>query len=386
MTTNNRFSDITMTAVTKRQPRIELSTSALQHNFKRVRKLAPHSKVVCMVKADAYGHGIEFALNALQDTDAFGVACISEARQIRQLGYKQPVTLIEGVFSPAEWIEASQQQFECVVHQQQQVQWALAHPHTYQKNNLKIWLKLNSGMNRLGLQPDELLTAALKLRAAGFELVLTMHFANADVPDHPLNQQQIQTFLHLKQQLEPIEASCCNSAAIFNWPELHFNYVRPGIMLYGASPYDNVSANKLDLRPVMHLKSNLIAIQHVNVEQVIGYGSRFTTTRPTRLGIVAMGYGDGYPRALTHGAYVSIQGHEAPLLGRVSMDLLAVDLTDLPTSIHIGDEVTLWGDNPSVDLIAKHNNTIGYELLCRLTQRIKRISLNAEGNILIKSN
>lgn len=371
--TNNGFSDPIMSAMTRRQPRVELSTSALQHNFKRVRELAPHSKVVCMVKADAYGHGMAFALNALQNTDAFGVACIDEARQIRQLGYQQSITLIEGVFNPAEWIEASQQQFECVVHHQQQVEWALAHPQLYQQHNLKIWLKLNSGMNRLGLQPDELLEAAHQLRAAGFELVLTMHFANADVPDHPLNQQQIQTFLSLKQQLEPIKASCCNSAAIFNWPELHFDYVRPGIMLYGASPYDEIRAAKLNLRPVMHLKSNLIAIQNLDIGQVVGYGSRFTPTRPTRLGIVAMGYGDGYPRALTHGAYVSIQGKVAPLLGRVSMDLLAVDLTDLPATINIGDEVTLWGNNPSVDLIAQHNNTIGYELLCRLTQRPKRM-------------
>lgn len=361
-----------MTAMTKRQPSVQLSTSALQHNLRRVRELAPHSKLVCMVKADAYGHGIEFALPALQDADAFGVACIEEARQIRQLGYSQPVTLIEGVFNQAEWIDASQQQFDCVVHQPQQVQWALAHPQTYQKNNLKIWLKLNSGMNRLGLQPDELLTAALKLRAAGFELVLTMHFANADVPDHPLNQQQIQTFLHLKQQLQPIEASCCNSAALVNWPQLHFDYVRPGIMLYGASPYDEISAVKLDLRPVMHFKSNLIAIQQLDSGQMVGYGSGFTTSRPTRLGIVAIGYGDGYPRVVSHGAYVRIQGHAAPLLGRVSMDLLAVDLTDLAPSIAIGAEVTLWGNDPTVDLIARHNNTIGYELLCRLTHRPER--------------
>ena len=356
-----------------RQPRIELSRTALQHNLAEVRKQAPHSQVVCMVKADAYGHGLEFALHALQATDAFGVACIQEARQIRKLGYSQPVALIEGVFSETEWLEASQQQFECVIHQQQQVEWALAYPEMYQQNKLKIWLKLNSGMNRLGLQPDELLDAALKLQAAGFQLVLTMHFANADLPDHPLNQQQIQSFLSLKQQLEPIEASCCNSAALINWPELHFDYVRPGIMLYGASPYAHCDAASLNLKPVMQLKSNLNAIQQIAIDQVIGYGSRFTTQRPTRLGIVAMGYGDGYPRALNHGAYVSILGHEAPLLGRVSMDLLAVDLTDLPASINMGEEVILWGDNPSVDLIAQHNNTIGYELLCRLTNRPIRI-------------
>lgn len=368
---NKHVGDISV--LNQRQPRVELSRTALQHNLAEVRKQAPRSRVLCMVKADAYGHGLAFALDALTDTDAFGVACIQEARQIRKLGYSQPVALIEGVFSATEWLEASQQHFECVIHQQQQVEWALAHPEMYQQNNLKIWLKLNSGMNRLGLQPDELLDAALKLRAAGFQLVLTMHFANADVVDHPLNQQQIQHFLNLKQQLEPIEASCCNSAAIFNWPQLHFDYVRPGIMLYGSSPFETKTAQQLNLQPVMSFKSNLIAIQQLDTAQMIGYGSRFTTQRPTRLGIVAIGYGDGYPRALSHGAYVSIRGDEAPLLGRVSMDLLAVDLTDLPASINIGDEVTLWGDNPTVDLIAQHNNTIGYELLCRPTNRPIRI-------------
>ncbi|RYZ87978.1 MAG: alanine racemase, partial [Moraxellaceae bacterium] len=232
------------------------------------------------------------------------------------------------------------------------------------------------GMNRLGLSPDELYDAALKLRAAGFQLVLTMHFANADIPDHPLNQQQVQNFLKLKQQLEPIAASCCNSAAIFNWPELHFDYVRPGIMLYGSSPYDSVPAHTLDLKPVMKLKSHLIAIQHLEAQQMVGYGSLVTTQRPTRLGIVAMGYGDGYPRVVSQGAYVSIQGYQAPLVGRVSMDLLAVDLTDLPASIVIGSEVILWGDNPSVDVIARYNNTIGYELLCRLTNRPVRITVS----------
>ncbi|XID75767.1 alanine racemase [Alkanindiges sp. WGS2144] len=356
-----------------RQPFIELSTSALSHNLNRVRQLAPHSQVISMVKADAYGHGIEFALNALQDSDAFGVACIQEARQIRALGYTQPVTLIEGAFSETEWLEASKQGFDCLIHQEQQVQWALAHPEAYQRNNLKIWLKLNSGMNRLGLKPDELLNAAYRLRQAGFKLVLTMHFANADVPDHLLNQQQIQAFLNLKEQLAPIEASCCNSAAIYNWPDLHFDYVRPGIMLYGASPYDFQSADQLGLRPVMHFKSHLMAIQQLEAGQSIGYGSRFITTQPTLLGIVAAGYGDGYPRALLEGAYTTVRGFKAPLLGRVSMDLLAIDLTGLTNNLTIGDEVTLWGENPTVDVIAHYNQTIGYELLCRLTQRPKRM-------------
>ena len=227
-------------------------------------------------------------------------------------------------------------------------------------------------MNRLGFQPHELLAAARQLREAGFELVLTMHFANADQPDHPLNRQQIDTFLQLKQQLEPIQSSCCNSAAIFAFSELHFDYVRPGIMLYGSSPFAEQPATALGLKAVMHLQSHLIATHHIASGQSVGYGSRFTTTRPTNLGIVAMGYGDGYPRAVVD-AYVSIQGEKVPVLGRVSMDMLAVDLTDLKQPVTVGTAVSLWGDYPSVDAIAACNGTIGYELLCRLTSRPQRV-------------
>lgn len=355
-----------------RQPKVLLSQSALSHNLSRVKQLAPHSNIVSMVKADAYGHGIKFALQSLSASDAFGVACIQEARQIRELGYSQPITLIEGAFDLEEWHEAAISRFECVIHQQQQVEWALNHPEAYQQNKLKIWLKLNAGMNRLGFQTEELFQVALKLRKAGFELILTMHFANADQVEHPLNQQQIDTFLKLKNELEPIEASCCNSAAIFQYPALHFDYVRPGIMLYGSSPFAEKTADNLGLKAVMHFQSHLIATHQIDSGQCIGYGSRYTTTRPTHLGIVAIGYGDGYPRAITN-AYVAINGEKAALLGRVSMDMLAVDLTDLSNPATVGDKVSLWGDFPSVDEIAATNNTIGYELLCRLTQRPQRV-------------
>lgn len=358
-----------------RQPRILLNSSALTHNLQQVQQLAPRSKVISMVKANAYGHGLEFALEALKDTDLFGVACIQEARQIRALGYEHPIALIEGVFSEAEWIEASEQNFECVIHHQQQINWALNHPTLYQHKGLKLWLKVNSGMNRLGLSPENLLNAAYHLRDAGFDLVLTMHFANADVPNHPLNQQQISSFLKLKRQLEPIAASCCNSAAIFNWSDLHFDYVRPGIMLYGSSPFNDQSAPQLGLEPVMQFESNLITIHAIEAGQAVGYGSRFITKRPTRLGIVAAGYGDGYPRVVSEQAFVLIHGQAAPIIGRVSMDMLAVDLTDIATITNIGDTVILWGNNPNVDFIAQQNNTIGYELLCRLTNRPERVIL-----------
>lgn len=356
-----------------RQPRILLSQSALAHNLQRVKQLTPQSLVVSMVKANAYGHGVAFALQALQQTDLFGVACIQEARQLRTLGCQHPIALIEGVFNLEEWFEASAQGFECVIHHKEQIDWALANPDVYQQKKLKLWLKVNTGMNRLGLIPDDARVAAQQLRKAGFELVLTMHFANADEPSHPLNQQQVDTFLQLKQQLDPIQASCCNSAAIFNWPQLHFDYVRPGIMLYGSSPFDDQTAQALNLKPVMQFESNLIAIHQIDAGQSVGYGSRFITTRPTCLGIVAAGYGDGYPRVVNEKTYVSINHQAAPIIGRVSMDMLAVDLTDLSADIQINSPVILWGDNPSVDFIAQQNNTIGYELLCRLTNRPQRI-------------
>lgn len=367
---------VSINSFTMRQPYIELSSNALTANLLQVRALAPTSKVISMVKADAYGHGIAFALAALKTTDAFGVACIQEARQIRALGYTQPITLIEGVFSESEWLEASKNGYDCVIHQSEQVAWAIKNPSLFQRNGLKIWLKLNSGMNRLGLVAAELIIAAQTLREAGFNLVLTMHFANADQPEHPLNKHQIDKFLNLKKQLEPIEASCCNSAAIYNLPDLHFDYVRPGIMLYGSSPFADISAQKLGLQPVMHFKSHIMAIQQLATNEYVGYGSTYVTTRPTRLGIVAAGYGDGYPRAMVTGAFVNINGQIAPLLGRVSMDLMAIDLTDLSDNIEIGQVVQLWGNYPEVEQLAQYNQTIGYELLCRLTARPKRLVID----------
>lgn len=354
-----------------RQAQVLLSPSALSHNLHRVKQLAPYSKVVSMIKANAYGHGVAFALAALSESDAYGVACMQEALEIRALGCDKPITLIEGAFDAQEWQLAIQHNLECVVHHEQQVNWALENPAEYQQKGLKLWLKINTGMNRIGFTPEQAYKAALHLRQAGFKLVLTMHFANADEPEHPLNQQQINAFLALKANLEPIEASCCNSAAIFNWPELHFDYVRPGIMLYGSTPFANQTAQSLDLQAVMTLKSHIIAIHDISEGQSIGYGSTYATTRKTRVGIVAMGYGDGYPRAVKN-AVVSIRGQLTPLLGRVSMDMLAVDLSDLPTDVDINETVILWGDTPSVDVIAAANNTIGYELLCKVTNRPER--------------
>ncbi|MEQ1322043.1 alanine racemase [Acinetobacter soli] len=353
-----------------RQATVYIDQTALQHNFNRVKALAPNAKVVSMVKANAYGHGVKDCLDALNATDSFGVACLSEALEIRQAGYQHPVTLIEGVFSEQEMSVVLQHRFECVVHQAEQLNWLLAHKTQYNAQGLKVWVKLNSGMNRLGFKPEVIVGVIKLLQSEGFHCVLTMHFANADEPDHPMNRQQIDTLLSIQSQCAPIELSCCNSAAIYNWPELHFDYVRPGIMLYGASPFADRSIEELGLKPVMRLTASVMAINHLNTGDRVGYGSLFTAPHAMDIAIVSIGYGDGYPRAFIEQNYVSINGQLKPLIGRVSMDMLAIDITD--EQIELGVEVELWGEKRLVDDVAKANGTIGYELLCRLTQRPQR--------------
>lgn len=350
-----------------REARILLHQQALRHNLSRVRDYAPHSQVLAMVKANAYGHGLAFAVEALTHADALGVAFLAEAQQVRALT-EQPIVIIEGVFSLAEWQAAIQINAQCAIHQAEQIAWALSHP----APQMTLWLKLNAGMNRLGLRPNELIQAAHDLRAAGYTLILTMHFANADVPEHPLNQQQISIFHDVKQQLDPIAASVCNSAALIQWPDLHHDWVRPGIMLYGSSPFEQYSINDLRLHNVMTLQSQIIALYDLAVGEYVGYGSRWQAQRPTRLAVVAIGYGDGYPRVVDQ-AIVNINQQLVPIVGRVSMDMLMVDVTDLQSTATLHQTVTLWGASPTVDHIANAAQTIGYELLCRLTPRPIRI-------------
>lgn len=349
-----------------RQATVYIDSQALQYNLNRVKQLAPTAQIVSMVKANAYGHGVKDCLAALKNSDAFGVACLQEALEIRELGYQQPITLIEGIFSEDEMPIVIAQQLECVVHHPQQVQWLIAHKRAYQAAQLKVWVKLNSGMNRLGFKIDLIQEVIKHLQAEGFNCVLAMHFANADV-DHALNDEQIRQFLDIKQNCAPILASCCNSAAIYKYPELHFDFVRPGIMLYGASPFADQSVHDLDLQPVMHFSAEVMALNQIQVGDSVGYGSHFVATKPLQLAIVSIGYGDGYPRAFVTPNTVAIHGQLAAVVGRVAMDMIAIDVTGLDVSI--GTEVELWGKHRLVDDVAHANGTIGYELLCRLTQR-----------------
>ncbi|MBV7308040.1 alanine racemase [Acinetobacter sp. CWB-G5] len=352
-----------------RQATVYIDSQALQYNLNRVKQLAPNAKIVSMVKANAYGHGVKDCLAALSETDAFGVACLQEALEIRELGFKQPITLIEGVFSADEMPTVIEQNIECVVHQQQQVDWLIAHKTTYIAQKLKVWVKLNSGMNRLGFKIAEIIAVINTLKAEGFTCVLAMHFANADA-DHPLNEQQRVQFLHIKEACSPILASCCNSAAIFKWPELNFDFVRPGIMLYGASPFADKNAHDLDLKPVMTFTAEIIALNTIQAGEGVGYGSHFVANQETELAIVSIGYGDGYPRAFPKQNHVAINGQAAAVVGRVAMDMIAIDVTGL--NAKLGTKVELWGKNRLVDDVAEANGTIGYELLCRLSNRPTR--------------
>ena len=352
-----------------RQATIYIDSEALQYNLNRIKQLAPHSQIVSMVKANAYGHGVQDCLTALNATDAFGVACLEEALEIRRLGYTQPITLIEGVFTEDEMGEVIQQKLECVVHRHEQVEWLIQNKEAYNALGLKVWVKLNSGMNRLGFKINEIIAIIHQLKSLNFNCVLTMHFANADV-DHPLNEQQIQQFLDVKNACEPILASCCNSAAIYKYPNLHFDYVRPGIMLYGATPFADKDVNELDLKPVMSFEAEIIALNQIQAGESVGYGSTFTATNSMQIAIVSIGYGDGYPRAYVKPNYVAINKQLTPVIGRVSMDMIAIDTTNL--QVKVGTKVELWGKTRLVDDVANANGTIGYELLCRLSNRPQR--------------
>ncbi|WP_296402307.1 alanine racemase [Psychrobacter sp.] len=385
-----------------RSASITINSAALTHNLTQVIKAIPEqTKILAMVKADAYGHGVKNCLSGLQQADGLGVACFTEAKQIRDLGWQKELVLIEGVFSQQEWAESIAAECQSIIHHQHQVEWAVNQLPQLDSPCRTVWLKLNTGMNRLGFEPEELVSVAQTLVDAGYKLILTSHFANADRPAHASNANQIKIFTEALQQLRSqvdanIKASLCNSAGIINFPECHFDWVRPGIMLYGSTPLDAISAKQLNLQPVMTFEASLMAIHNIAAGAPVGYGSRFVANRPIVKGIVSIGYGDGYPRVVDGSAWVSVQpfddathsnknsstanarmSYKCPVIGRVAMDMIAIDLTDVPNP-SVGSKVTLWGDPkkgaPSVDDTASSAHTLGYELLCRVTQRPIRIT------------
>jgi len=348
---------------------VQIDAAALRHNLAQVQRHAPGRAIIAMVKANAYGCGLASVVPVIEDqVHALGVACLEEAMAIRKLGVQRDCVLVQGVFSADEWPVAAEMGCYCVLHQPHQLRWLLDNP---LPRKIRVWVKVNTGMNRLGFRPDEVYEVLSALNACPWvddELGLMTHFANADEPDNPANLQQIQLFQDLNLPNIPLIKSMANSAAIMALPESHADMVRPGIMLYGVSPFSHQNGKQLGLMPVMRFMSTISAIGHCKVGERVGYGGTWLVQRPSIIGVVAAGYGDGYPRHIAANTPVAVRGYQAPIVGRVSMDMITVDLTDCP-GVGVGDAVELWGENVPVETIANKAGTIAYELLCQFSPR-----------------
>jgi alanine racemase len=348
--------------------------NTLEHNLSRVRQAAPDAKVWAVVKADAYGHGIERVFPALQSADGFALLDLKEAERLRALGWRGPILLLEGAFDPRDLELCSRLGLWHAVHHEAQLDWLAMHK-THQPH--RVFLKLNSGMNRLGFSPNAFRAAWTRLQALPQveEVSLMMHFSDADI-DGGL-EAPLARFLDTTADL-PGERSIANSAAVLRHghrPEVRADWVRPGIMVYGSAPdAAEHDISHWDLRATQTLRSRVIAVQHLQAGNTVGYGSTFRADGPMRVGTVACGYADGYPRTCGTDTPVLVDGQRTRTLGRVSMDMLAVDLTGLPES-GLDSEVTLWGHGPSgtvlsIDEVARHAGTLGYELMCAVAPRV----------------
>lgn len=350
-----------------------LSTENLLHNLKVIKKEAPKSKIIAMVKANAYGHGIRSVGMRLDSlVDMLGVASIDEALVLRQVGVKAPIILAQGIFESSELITAAAERFHVVFHNEAQLSWL-------EKANLpsplSCWLKINTGMGRLGLglEQAKIYYDRLANHASVQNPIRIMsHFACSDEKDHPLNHSQISAFKQFIQDIKT-EYSFCNSAAIFNFPAMHYDYVRPGIALYGVSPIFGKTAAELGLKPVMTLQTSLMSVQKMKKGSVVGYSARYICDDDMPVGIIAFGYGDGYPIGAKDGTPILVNNKECKLIGRPSMDMIAVDLRNCPDAM-VGDPVTLWGEGLPIENVVEHlPGNITYNMLTSVQNRVKFI-------------
>ena len=344
-----------------------IDPTALARNLQRVRSMAAASRVWAVVKADAYGHGLVALQPGLTGADGLALIEFDRARELRTHGWKKPLLMLEGAFDRADTQLAACLSLNLTVHEPRQIQWLGTLDH---RSRVDVHLKLNTGMNRLGFAIDEVMNVWRQLRSMPQvgKITLMTHFANADTPGGA--SDALSRFDRATSAIEG-ERSLSNSAAIFDWPQAHRDWVRPGIVLYGASPFADRSARQLGLDPVMSFQSTLIAVQRLAPGEAVGYGSTFIADRPMSIGIVACGYADGYPRHAPTGTAIAVNGVRTRTIGRVSMDMLAVDLQPVPEA-QPGSSVQLWGDIVSVDEVAKSAGTIGYELTCAIAPRVER--------------
>ncbi len=356
-------------------PQARIDLSALRHNLAVARRHAPDSKQLAVIKADAYGHGMLHIAQALDEADAFAVARLSEAVQLRESGIRKDILLLEGVSNQAELQLAQSLKLQLVVHQVAQIQLL----EQAEGEPITVWLKLDTGMHRLGFSPGDAAAAYRQLSECSQvadKPILMTHLACADDRGNDCSDKQSQCFDLAFTDIDG-EHSIANSAGLLGWPATRRQWVRPGIMLYGASPFIDSRAADWDLQPVMSLETRLIAINTVKKGEVVGYGGRWTCPEDMHIGIAAIGYGDGYPRHAPDNTPVLVAGQRAGIIGRVSMDMICLDLRNCPEA-RVGDPVLLWGKNAEgvilpVDEVAKKADTIAYELFCRLTSRVKFI-------------
>ncbi|NEX62839.1 alanine racemase [Noviherbaspirillum galbum] len=349
-----------------------ISSAALQHNLALARSRAPNARVWAVVKANAYGHGLERAMRAFSDADGLALIETEAAQQLRALGWTKPILLLEGFFSASDLPMLAAHDIATAVHCQEQIDMIAA---SGLEGRLDVHLKMNSGMNRLGFLPDAFRAAYSQLRGlpAVRSITLMTHFANADDPRNAACPVALQVE-RFNQASEGLDAprSLSNSAAVLLHPGLAHDWIRPGIMLYGGTPGGKPAAD-FGLRPAMTLRSEIIGIQTIHAGDAVGYGSRFVADRTMRVGVVACGYADGYPRHAPAGTPVLVDGRRTVLAGRVSMDMITVDLSPVPEA-RIGSAVTLWGEGMPIDEVAEAAGTIGYELMCALAPRVRVVA------------
>jgi alanine racemase len=355
-------------------PRPILATidiAALRHNLAVARRHAGARKVWAVVKANAYGHGLERAVQGFADADGLALLDLEEAVRARDAGWGKPILLLEGCFAPADLQLVDDLRLTTVVHHPSQLEMlAMFRP----RSPVDVYLKVNTGMNRLGFAPEQVRGVLASLSAlSGVRIAALMtHFANADRDDANVGPAAV------NEQLRAFDIAClgwegprcvANSAALFLHPQVGGDAVRPGIALYGATPMAGRTAASFGLKPAMSLTARVLTVQPLAAGETIGYGSRWRAQRPARIGVLACGYADGYPRVAPDGTAVWVGGQRVPLVGRVSMDMITVDLTDAP-QVDVGAEAELWGRNIPVDEVAEACGTVGYELLCALARRV----------------
>lgn len=351
----------------------QVDLSALKHNLAQVKKLARRSKVMAVCKANGYGHGLVKVAQALDDADAFGVARIEEAHKLRSAGIIKTIVLLEGFFEAKDIASIAVNQFETVVHSEQQLRELEQAAALYKIDRpIKVWLKIDTGMSRLGIDLSQVESFISRLKACPCihpEIILMTHLACADELGNDYNQYQLAQFQQASSAYS-FAHSIANSAATMVLESARQDWVRPGIMLYGVSPIERETGQDRNLKPAMTLSSQLISVKTIKANTNVGYGSTWQSSQQTQLGVVAIGYGDGYPRHAKNGTPVLINGRIVPLVGRVSMDMITVDLGSDATD-KIGDTAILWGEGLPIEKVAESADTIAYEILCQLTSRVR---------------